>query len=1247
MKNVSSPPQQFINRMFARLGLGMRAKLIILFVVIKVVPLVLLALVAWRYSWQLGEDLRQRTHELTLTANEALSKTGDVAVTDAVKALDKRAREDIERMTTDTALRVAAFLYSRDDDIRLLSAFKPDAGIYRNFIENKRGPLVRPGQWELAPDGKSWHMVGTHRPSKEVSSTLEENATSFHYRNPEGYEYENRSLYLEVTFIDMQGHERVKVTTSSRVDERLKDVSQPRNTFVGAEKYFSELQKLKPGEIYVSDVIGAYVGSRVIGTYTPATAAKAGEAFVPEKSAYAGKENPLGKRFEGLVRWATPVMENGNIAGYVTMALDHDHLMEFTAHLTPTNERYTIIPDASEGNYAFIWDHKGRSIVHPRHFSIAGYDPATGAPQIPWLEKSIYDEWQRSGEDFTDFIERVPTFFEQSNNKKPALELAKQGLVGLDCRYLNFAAQCTGWFDLTQDGGSGSFLIQWSDLWKLTTAAAIPYYTGQYAESPRGFGFVTIGAGVDDFHRPATATKKVIDDLIAASDAELAEKGAETQRAITQNLLSTATSLSASTAIMGILVVLVAIWMASVFTRSITKLIDGISRFRSGERQFRFKAPVKDELGTLADSFDEMADSLVESVEGPLAITDINRNIIYFNDDGLRKIGKTLPEVVGRPYSENSLFPGNTQYCPITSLLNGRESEVFYHAPTNRYYKGTAAFFKSKRGEFVGYVITTNDVTEIVKEQKRIEEQRTLLSTIFSSSPDLIWYKDAQGKFLAVNPRFAAVAGTEEKYIVNHTVDEILSPDFASAFKENDQMAVAGGAPMYTEEKITFADGHTEIVDSVRTPIFDSKGLLVGILGVSRDVSGRVTVENELRDTQLELKKAVRAANKANESKSEFLARMSHEIRTPMNAIIGMTNIAKRKLETNACNKDEVQSHVCQIEVSSQHLLGLINDILDISKIEAGKIELSEETFDLMKLVDSVAAIMKPRCQEKKLAFDIFVGQFDKKMFVSDPLRLRQVLINLLGNAVKFTPEQGRVEFHIAQKERADNQTLISFSVADTGIGITEQAMETLFTPFEQGGNEITRQYGGTGLGLSISRNIVNILGGDIAVTSKKNEGSTFSFDLWLKEATSDVGGAEAADQTASLDGKRMLLVDDVDVNRMIVTELLGTTGFIIDEAEDGEVAVDKFRNSPEGFYSIILMDVQMPRMDGYQAVSEIRSLGRADSNVPIIALTANAFKEDVEKAIAHGMNAHLAKPLEYDKLMDVLFKYLGGTQSG
>ncbi len=1239
MKKSVSSPRLFIEGLFTRMGLGMRAKLIALFVIIKVVPLILLALVAWRQSWLLGDELGRRTEALTHKANRALSKTGDIAVTDAVKALDDRATDDIERMTTDTARRVAVFLYERDDDIRFAAGLKPTAEEYRAFVSAKVGRMVKQGTWELAPDGKSWRSVDPVPKAEQAASSNKENDLSFNYRAPDSFKFIRRPLYLEMAFVDTQGQELVKVTTAARMDAALKNVADRKNTYVKAETYFSELKKLKPGEIYVSDVIGAYVPSKVIGRYTPEKAASLGIPFKPEESAYAGKENPVGKRFQGIVRWGTPVEEKGRIIGYVTLALDHDHIMEFTDHLMPTMERYTEIPDAFEGNYAFIWDHKGRSIVHPRHHSITGFDPQTGDPQVPWLEDRIYDAWQKSGKSYADFIPDEPTFVTQSVKKKPAAALTKEGLVGLDCRYLNFAPQCTGWFDLTRHGGSGSFVILWSGLKKLTTAAAIPYYTGQYAASKRGFGFVTIGAGLDYFHRPATETKKVIDTVIAESDRELAQSAKETRDAINQNLLQTATSLGISTSIMAVLVIFIAIWMASAFTRSITTLINGISRFRSGERQFRFNAPIKDELGTLADSFDDMADSLVATVKGPLTITDGSQNVRYMNDDGLKYLNKTLPEILGRPYAENSIYPTGSKYCPITALREGRDAEVLFYK--NHYLQGRASHLTDKAGNFIGYVISTTDVTDLVIEQKRIEQQRALLATTFSSSPDLIWYKDKLGKYLAVNPRFASVAGKRPEDLADKTAAEVLPPDVAMEFDRNDEAAVIGAMPLYTEEQILFADGHAETVDSVRTPIYDGKGELVGLLGVARDVSRRVSVESELRQTQLELKNAVSAANKANESKSEFLARMSHEIRTPMNAIIGMTNITKRKLGEPGTDPAEIQSHVRQLEISSKHLLGLLNDILDISKIEAGKIELAEEPFELSKLVGAVSSIIKPRCQEKNITFDVRMGSLEADGFISDSLRLRQVLINLLGNAVKFTPECGRVEFTVTGIDRRDGKTLIAFSVQDSGIGIPAQALENLFVPFEQGGGQISRQYGGTGLGLSISRSIVRLLGGDITVKSKEGEGSLFSFAFWLREAEQNAE-QEAVTDISILKDKRVLLVDDVDINRLIVVDLLSNTGLAIDEAEDGQVALDKFATSPVGHYDLIFMDVQMPRMDGYQAARAIRTLDRPDAaTVPIIAMTANAFKEDVDKALSHGMNAHLPKPLEYEKLLALTVRFM------
>ncbi|MDR0628623.1 MAG: response regulator, partial [Treponema sp.] len=938
--------------------------------------------------------------------------------------------------------------------------------------------------------------------------------------------------------------------------------------------------------------------------------------------------------------------ENGIITGYVTLALDHDHLMEFTDHSTPMNERYTELPSAYEGNYAFIWDYKCRNICHPRHHSIVGYNPETGEPEVPWLEESIYDAWQKSGKSFTGFIKDQPVFVEQSRDKKPAAALTEAGLVGLDGRYLNHAPQCTGWFDLTREGGSGSFLILWSGLWKLTTAATIPYYTGHYGQSKRGFGFVAIGAGFEDFERPARETEAVLKKEISSANESLIKSAADTQRAIAGNLWNTASKLAVSAGIMIILVVLLAIWMASTFTRSITRMIAGISRFRSGERHFRFNSPVKDEMGVLADSFDDMADSLVASDRGPLVITDMDYRIIFANDAGLLALGgsvENLQSILGKSYNDVSIYPPGSVYDPIAALQEGREADIFYERKMNCYFKGNATYLTGKEGEKIGYVITSTDVSEIIEDQKATAEQKTLLDTICASSPDLIWYENAQGRLLAVNPRYAALFGKNPDELIGLDAKQVIPPEYFAVFNENNRHAVESRRPYYVEEKLTFADGHKETLDTVLTPIFDTEGNFAGILGFGRDVSARVSIENKLRKTQLELEKAVLEANQANQHKGDFLARMSHEIRTPMNAIIGMTNIVKKQLkEHNA--PEEIKVNLSQIEASSQHLLGLLNDILDISKIEAGKIELSQEAVDMLKLADTVVSIIRPRCEEKNITFNIRFTIPPPTFFTGDSLRIRQVLINLLGNAVKFTPEYGSIDFVIEQREVRNGRALLFFSVKDSGIGISGESMALLFKPFEQTSDKISKRYGGTGLGLAISQNIVQLFGGEITVQSKPGEGSVFSFGIWLPEiADGEEETAIPEDATGGLAGKRALLVDDVPINRIIVINLLEYTGLAVDEADDGLAALNIFRNSPEYTYDIIYMDVQMPNMDGYETAAAIRALDRKDAKtIPIVALTANAFKEDIDKALENGMNAHLAKPMETDKVLGVTFRLLG-----
>ncbi|MCL1928374.1 MAG: ATP-binding protein [Treponema sp.] len=1107
IKNLEKKIEDIINKTKFRL----RTKLVIIFVIIKVIPLIILTLIARYQAVQLGHALEERSQEFAALAANSLNHAGEVAVNDSVEALNNSAINEIERMSTDLASRVADFLYDRDKDIRYAAELEPSDIAYRTFFRNKTSRLIKHREWVLSDDKSKWVPLDPLPAGLTTSSTNEENNSGYRNRAPDLFDIEERPLFLEMTFIDLQGNELIKVTSSSQMDRRLRNIADRRNTYIRAETYWPELNKLGNGEIYVSDVIGAYTPSHLIGMYNPSNVSERGLVWQPEKEAFAGRENPNGVRFKGIIRWAMPVIRNGSRTGYVTLALDHDHIMEFTDHITPMEERYTELASAFEGNYAFIWDYQCRSICHPRHHSITGYNPETGEPEVPWLEESIYNAWQESGKGYVDFIKDVHPFKDQSRNKRPAPELTAKGLVGLDGRYLNNAPQCTGWFDLTREGGSGSFLILWSGIWKPNTAATIRYYTGNYGKTKRGFGFVAIGAGLEDFQRPARETEIILDGIIASANTELSMASEQTRSLINRNLVRTTFSLGTYAAVMISIVVLIAICIANILSSSINVLVSGMSRFKAGERQFRFNAKSKDEIGELADSFDELADSLNASIKASQVIIGNDKKIIYINEMGLKTTGfKTLEEVRGKPYKEISIYPVNSPSDPILAIEENREAEVLYLAAEDRYVRGDATWLHDKFGEKTGYVIITVDVTELIRVQK-------------------------------------------------------------------------------------------------------------------------------------ELEKAVQDANLANQHKGDFLARMSHEIRTPMNAIIGMTEIAKKKISSGKTGlESDVILDLKQIETSSQHLMGLINDILDISKIDAGKIELSYEDADLSALILSVETIIRPRCEEKNIQFITGFALKPPTYFKTDTLRLRQVLINLLGNAVKFTPEYGIINYSVIEKEKKDGKTMVTFSVKDSGIGIPKESMTSLFKPFEQTSAAITKRFGGTGLGLAISRNIVQLLGGDISVESEEGKGSTFSFELLFSPGNVPEETKLSRDTSQRLKGKRALLADDVSINRMIVMSLLESTGMIIEEAEDGKKVLNMFAESGENYYDIIYMDIQMPQMDGYEATAAIRALNREDAKtIPIIALTANAFKEDIDKALASGMNSHLAKPIEIEKCLETTFRML------
>ncbi len=594
--------------------IGIRGKLVIIFILIKVIPLLLLAWIAWKGVDFLGKNVSEQTIEMTKDMQNVVTEVGNNVIKNSISALDLRSREAVERMTTDTAKAIADFLYQRDKDIRQASGMELSEESFKRFLSTHTQFVTGHDDWILSPDNNSWIPKRKPQETDTIVTALLEDNKEFRYRVPEKLRNRmKRPLYLEMTFVNPEGMEKLKVTTGNLLPSELRDVSEKENTWCRAETYFQYLKNMKPGEIYVSDVIGPYVGSKIIGNYTPNAAEKKGIPFEPEKAAYAGKENPVGKHFQGLIRWATPIEKNGNVIGYITLALDHRHIMEFSDHILPTEERYTSISDASSGNYAFIFNYNSQCISHPRDYYILGYEPETGEPAPFWMEQEMYNGWKKSGLKLSEFIKQVPFFHEQSFKKKPALEQIQSGTLGLDGRFLNFTPQCTDWHNLTRYGGSGSFVTFWSGLWKLYTIAAIPYYTGQYGNTPRGFGYAAMCANVDEFHRPALETKDHIDRIVKDYENEIRRKQQTVENMIGSNIRKTTKNLFFYTMIMILIIIGIAVWIASVITDRIKNMIHGIQRFQEGELDYRLKMSSSDEIGLLGYAFDSMADSIEES----------------------------------------------------------------------------------------------------------------------------------------------------------------------------------------------------------------------------------------------------------------------------------------------------------------------------------------------------------------------------------------------------------------------------------------------------------------------------------------------------------------------------------------------------------------------------------------------------------------------------------------------------------
>lgn len=647
-----------------------------------------------------------------------------------------------------------------------------------------------------------------------------------------------------------------------------------------------------------------------------------------------------------------------------------------------------------------------------------------------------------------------------------------------------------------------------------------------------------------------------------------------------------------------------------------------------------------------------MFDALLDSVPDNVYFKDRESRFLLVGEAMREWLGaRNIDEVIGKTDFDmfayehaREAYDDEQKIIASGQAIVGVDEKEVWDDGKITWVSTTKVPFKDEAGNIVGTIGISRDVTQRKEAEERlnaasraIRDEHKLLRTVIDLIPDAVYVKDENHKFVLSNKaHYSNLGYASRDEVVGKSDRDFYAPEFASVFEAGEKDVIQNKVEIRNreEEGVNPLTGEKVWVLASKVPIdyYDFKGLV----GVARDVT-------DVREYMDKLESAKHEAEKASKEKTDFLAKMSHEIRTPLYGIMGLTDLV-----LDSRHSQEDTDKLVLIKESADLLLSIINDLLDYSKIESGKLELEEIDFNLPVAIKDIIDIVFLRKKNAGLEVNINVKSNVPVNLVGDPGRLRQILVNLLGNAKKFTAE-GKVAVYVELVESTSEHVKLQFQVEDTGIGIDQDKLAVIFDSFSQADSSITRKYGGTGLGLAICKEIVKAMNGEIWVESPSkltNMGSAFYFtaEFSLPENTKNVHNKNFARDRLALseiktrvNAERILLVEDNPVNQQITLALLEKAGFQVDVVENGKVAVDATLKND---YKLILMDVQMPEMDGPTASREIRKNHHYD-HIPIIAQTAQAMDGDKEKCLQAGMNDYISKPINPDLLYEKLKKWM------